>query len=157
QVAEFNVFGAGGNSSGGGEATFNNGSTIVPRVRVIYGGTAAPNCVAGGFTGETNNLSFGPSAPAPSQPGPAVLFTESSAGGSSSNCAAAVSVGDTHLFTFNGSFYDFQASGDFVLAEVDPDFVVQTRQVSGAPTWPDASVNHAVATRIGKTRVAICL
>lgn len=86
-----------------------------------------------------------------------MLFTESSAGGSTSNCAAAATVGDTHLATFNGLFYDFQASGDFVLAQVDPDFVVQTRQVSGAPTWPDTSVNNAVATRMGKTQVAICL
>ena len=47
------------------------------------------------------------------------------------NCAAATGVGDTHLTTFNGLLYDFQASGEFVLAQVDPDFVVQTRQVSG--------------------------
>src|SRR5206468_3777520 len=92
-----------------------------------------------------------------SPPGPAIFFTESSAGGALSNCAAATSVGDTHLATLNGLFYDFQASGDFVLAQVDPDFVVQARQVSGAPTWPDASVNSAVATRMGKTKVAVCL
>jgi hypothetical protein len=113
--------------------------------------------LARGFTGETNNLSFGPNAPAASQPGPALIFTESSAGGAPSFCAAATSVGDTHLATLNGLFYDFQASGDFVLAQVDPDFVVQARQVSGAPTWPDASVNSAVATRMGKTKVAVCL
>lgn len=157
QIAEFNVLGPGGNSSGGSEATFDNAPTIVPRVRVIYGGTAPPSCVAQGFTGETNNLSFGPSAPTASQPGPALIFSESSAGGSPSNCAAATTVGDTHLATFGGLFYDFQASGDFVVAQVDPDFVVQARQVSGAPTWPDASVNSAVATRMGKTKVAICL
>jgi hypothetical protein len=29
--------------------------------------------------------------------------------------------------------------------------------VSGAPTWPNASVNHAIATRMGKTKVAVCL
>jgi hypothetical protein len=156
-IAEFNVFGDGGNSAGGGQASFNSGSTITPRTRVIYNGTAPPNCVAQGFTGETNNLSFGPSAPTVSQPGPALVFTESSAGGSPSSCAAATSVGDTHLATFGGLFYDFQASGDFVLALVDPDFVVQARQVSGAPTWPNASVNHAVATLMGKTLVAICL
>ena len=156
-IAEFNIFGDGGNSAGGGQASFNSGSTIVPRTRIIYGGTAAPNCVAQGFTAETNNLSFGPNAPATSPPGPAIFFTESSAGGALSNCAAATSVGDTHLATLNGLFYDFQASGDFVLAQVDPDFVVQARQVSGAPTWPDASVNSAVATRMGKTKVAVCL
>ncbi|MGB8032888.1 MAG: hypothetical protein WCF03_03590, partial [Nitrososphaeraceae archaeon] len=114
-------------------------------------------CVAEGFTGETNNLGFGPTAPPASPPGPAQLVTESSAGGATAFCAAATDVGDTHLTTFNGLLYDFQASGEFVLAEVDPDFVVQTRQVSGAPTWPNASVNSAVATRMGKTKVAVCL
>ena len=74
-----------------------------------------------------------------------------------SNCAAAATIGDTHLRTFSGLFYDFQASGDFTLAEVVPGFEVQTRQVSGAPTWPDATVNKAVAARFGKTRIAICL
>jgi hypothetical protein len=113
--------------------------------------------VAQGFTAETNNLSFGPKAPAASGPGPAVIFRESTAGGATSNCAAATSVGDTHLATLGGLFYDFQASGDFVLAQVDSDFVVQTRQVSGAPTWPDATVNKAVATRMGNDKVAVCL
>jgi len=34
---------------------------------------------------------------------------------------------------------------------------VQTRQASGAPRWPNASVNKAVATQMDKTRVAVCL
>jgi hypothetical protein len=152
-IAEFCVVGNGG----GGQANFNSGSTVVTRTEISFGGTAAPLCVAQGFTGETNNLSFGPTAPSASAPGPAVIATESSGGGAMSNCAAATTVGDTHLTTFNGLMYDFQASGDFVLAQVDPDFVVQTRQVSGAPTWPNASVNSAVATRMGKTRVALCV
>ncbi len=155
KVAEFNVFGDGGNSAGGGQASFNSGSAIVVRTRTIYGGTAPPTCVAQGFTAETNNLSFGPTAPAASQPGPAVEFDEGSAGGASSNCAAATTVGDTHLRTFSGLLYDFQASGDFLLAQAK-DFAVQTRQVSGAPAWPDASINNAVATQMGTTRVALC-
>src|SRR4030095_14903933 len=36
-----------------------------------------------------------------------------------------------------------------------PDFVVQARQASGAPAWPNASVNKAVAMQVDKTRVAI--
>jgi hypothetical protein len=156
QVAEFNIFGYGGNSAGGGMASFNSGADIVARTRIISGSTLPPPCMAQGFTAETNNLSFGPTAPGTSPPGPAVIFRESTAGGLS-GCAAATSVGDTHLATFGGLFYDFQATGDFVLAEVSPDFVVQTRQVSGAPTWPNASVNKAVATRMGKTQVAVCL
>jgi len=44
-----------------------------------------------------------------------------------------------------------------VLADRGPAFIVQNRQVSGAPTWPNAAVNCAVGTRMGKTTVAICL
>jgi hypothetical protein len=157
QIAEFNIFGDGGNSAGGGIASFNSGASVVTRTEIIYGGRATPNCVATGFTAETNNLSFGPTAPTATQPGPAVIFEESIAGGATSNCAAATTIGDTHLATFDRLFYDFQASGDFLLAQVDPDFTVQTRQVSGAPTWPNATVNHAVAARFGKTQVAVCL
>jgi hypothetical protein len=157
-MAEFNIFGYGGDNSGhGGTASFNLGASANTRTEIIYGGTMAPNCVAQGFTAEMNNLSFGPTAPAATQPGPAVIFQESIAGGATSNCIAASTIGDTHLRTFKGLFYDFQAAGDFVLAEVDPGFAVQTRQVSGAPTWPNATVNKAVAARFGKTRVAICL
>jgi len=156
-IAEFNLFGDGGNSASGGMATFNAGADMVTRTRIVYGGTAAPACVAQGFTAETNNLSFGPTAPGGSAPGPAVIFRQSTAGGAASNCAAATTVGDTHLQTFGGLFYDFQASGDFVLAKVDQDFIVQTRQVSGAPTWPNASVNSAVATQMGAAKIAVCL
>jgi hypothetical protein len=85
-----------------------------------------------------------------------MLFTESSAGGAASPCDAATAVGDTHLTTIAGTHYDFQASGDFLLAETGPDFVIHNRQVSGAPNWPNASVNKAVATRMGKTTVALC-
>jgi hypothetical protein len=59
-IAEFNVLGDGGNGSGGGTATFNNNAALVTRTQINYGGNAAPNCVAQGFTAEKNNLSFGP-------------------------------------------------------------------------------------------------
>jgi hypothetical protein len=72
-------------------------------------------------------------------------------------CKAGKSHGDTHLTTFDGLLYDFQASGEFVLVEAPSDFVVQTRQASGAPMWPNAAVNKAVATKMGKTSVALCL
>jgi hypothetical protein len=88
---------------------------------------------------------------------PALLFSSSDPApfGGSATCADATSVGDTHLTTFKGLYYDFQASGDFVLAQNGSDFQVQTRQASGAPTWPNASVNKAVAIQMGKTRVAL--
>ena len=155
-IAEFNVFGAGGNSDGGGEATFNSGAAFTVRTRTIYGGTAAPTCVAAGFTGETNNLSFATPAPMATGPGPAVIFNESTSGAAMTNCSAATTVGDTHLHTFAGLFYDFQATGDFILAQIQPGFEVQARQISGAPTWPDAAVNQAVAARLGNDRVALC-
>jgi hypothetical protein len=151
--AEFNIFGPGN----GAQAVFNAGASVDARTQIFYGGSTAPNCLADGTTGETNNLSFGPLPPAATAPGPALIFTESIAGGSPTTCGAAVTIGDTHLHTFNGLFYDFQASGDFSLAKVAPDFEVQTRQKSGAPTWPNASVNKAVAARFGDTQVAICL
>jgi von Willebrand factor type D domain len=154
-TAEFNVFGDGGNSAGGGQAGFNSGAAVTVRTKTIDGGKAAPTCMATGFTAETNNLSFGPTSPAASQPGPAVEFDESRAGGASSNCSAATTVGDTHLRTFDGLLYDFQASGDFLLAQTSG-FTVQARQVSGAPMWPNAAVNSAVATQMGSTRVAMC-
>ena len=88
---------------------------------------------------------------------PAIVFDQSTRVGATAYCANGTAVGDTHLTNFNGLLFDFQASGDFLLAEIDPDFVVQTRQKSGAPTWPNASVNKAVGMKMGKTRVAICL
>lgn len=154
--SEFNVFGYGGNSDGGGAATFNAGASLNVRTRITYGGTAAPICAAQGFTGETNNLNFGTPAPAATPPGPAVVFLENTTGGAATNCSAASVVGDTHQHTFAGLLYDFQASGDFVEAQVGSAFEVQTRKVSGAPTWPNASVNRSVATRMGSTKVALC-
>lgn len=139
------------------QANFSAGTTLDQRITVTDGSQKKPVCSTQASTGETNNLSFGPTVPAASGAGPALVYSESSSGGSAA-CAAATSVGDTHLTTFGGTLYDFQASGDFVLVETaDSDFVVQARQQSGAPTWPNATVNKAVATRMGKTRVAVCL
>jgi hypothetical protein len=158
KIAEFNVLGDGGNAVGvGSQAAFNPGASIVTRTRINYGGTAPPNCVVQGFTAETNNFSFGPTAPTASPPGPALIFTQSIAGGSPSNCAASTAVGDTHLTTLSGLLYDFQASGDFELLQTSSGFTVQNRQVSGAPNWPSAAVNSAVAARMGKAQVAVCL
>ncbi len=156
-IAEFNIFGDGGNGSGGGTASFNNTAALVTRTRINFGSNGLPICRAVGFTAEKNNLSFGPTAPVGSQPGPALIFAESIAGGAPSNCAASTSVGDTHLTTLSGLLYDFQARGDFELLETKAGFVVQNRQISGAPNWPNAAVNSAIATQMGKTKVAVCL
>jgi hypothetical protein len=151
--AEFIIAGDGR----GSQATFNAGSTIVVRTTVHSGSRNAPTCVKEGFTGETNNLNLVGTAAVGTGPSPAVVSTQSNTLTSLASCAAANGIGDPHLVTFKGLLYDFQAAGDFILAETPPNFVVQARQVSGAPTWPNASVNSAVGTRMGKTRVAVCL
>jgi len=179
QAAEFNIFG----DCCFHQANFNSGATLVVRTSLNDGAKIAPTCTKQGFTGEKNNLNLvGTPAVVSAGALPAIVFTESNAaGGTPASCAS--SNGDTHLMTFDGLFYDFQASGDFLLVQadrsdvdpddfdrddfrasgdfprthVDRDFVVQARQASGAPIWPNASVNKAVATRMGRTRVAVCL
>jgi hypothetical protein len=139
------------------QANFNAGTTLVVRTTVHNGTLNAPSCLLEGFTGETNNLNLVGTPPIPTAPSPAIVSRQTSSLGTPASCATAAGVGDTHLMTFGGLLYDFQASGDFVLAETGPDFTVQVRQVSGAPTWPDASVNKAVGMRIGRSRITICL
>jgi hypothetical protein len=141
----------------GSEATFNAGSTLVVRTTVHNGTTNAPTCRLEGFTGETNNLNLVDTEIVGPGPSPAIVSRQSNAPGAAASCQAAEGLGDTHLRTFDGLLYDFQAAGDFVLAETDSNFVVQVRQESGAPRWPNASVNTAAGTRMGKTRVSVCL
>lgn len=151
--AEFNIFG----DCCFSDATFNAGSTVTVHTTVHNGTTAAPSCVIDGFTGETNNLTLvGTPAMGPFG-SPAIVFNQSNVTPfTARSCASAMGTGDPHLTTFRGLYYDFQGRGDYLLAQRGPDFVVQTRQISGAPTWPNAAVNKAVATRMGKTRVAVC-
>jgi len=153
KLAEFGIFGDGGSS----DATFNSGATMAVRTTVDDGSMNAPTCALEGFTSETNNLNLVPPCCPYGGAFPAVVFWLSNNPGATSSCVGGTSIGDTHLTNFNGLFYDFQASGDFLLAETNPDFVVQTRQVSGAPTWPNASVNSAVAMALGDNRAAVCL
>lgn len=153
QEAEFNVFGDGN----GDQAVLNANSTIQVRTSVNSGTAAAPNCDEASFTGESNNLTLVTLLPPVAHTGtPSLVFKESNASGSTqTTCAGAVTVGDTHITTFDGLYYDFQASGEFLLAQDGPDFIVQARQASGAPTWPNADVNKAIATKMGSTVVAV--
>jgi hypothetical protein len=116
----------------------------------------APTCVIEGFTGETNNLNLASTPAIGIGPAPSMVSQQTSSPGSP-GCSAADGTGDTHLITFRNLLYDFQASGDFVDATTGPNFVVEARQESGAPSWPNAAVNSGVATHIGKTNVAVCL
>lgn len=143
-------------------ANFNAGTSLAVTTTVHNGTTGAPSCMLEGFTAETNNLSMSNTPPIPTQASPTLLSDQASASSSQAACAVASGVGDTHLHTFtptpqavNGPAtnlsYDFQAQGDFVLATTDMGFQVQSRQISGAPQWPNAAINQAVAVSIGKT------
>jgi hypothetical protein len=152
--AEFNVFGAGC----GSQANFASGTTISIKTSVIDGTTNIPQCDLWSFTGETNNLNLQPGSFALGGSSPAIAFIESGdPGGPPAACVTAVSHGETHLATFDGVAYDFQASGDFTLLQAGSDFTVQARQVPAKPIWPNASFNTAVGIRMGGNRVALCL
>ncbi|MFL9865523.1 hypothetical protein PQR67_15210 [Paraburkholderia fungorum] len=159
-TAEFAVVG----DCCGYSANFNAGTALAVTTTVHNSTTGAPSCVLEGFTGETNNLNMVNTPPIPTQAAPTLLSDQSSASSSAAACAVASGIADTHLHTFtptpqavNGPAsnlnYDFQAQGEFVLALTDMGFQVQTRQISGAPQWPNAAVNQAIAASIGKTVV----
>lgn len=151
-TAEFGVYGDGW----GSQASFSNGADVRVRVTTHSGVKTAPSCVMESFTGETNSLNL-QGAPTIVNPAPApAMVSEQSTAAGTPGCATANGIGDTHLMTFRHMLYDFQASGDFQLASTGPGFVVQTRQVSGAPAWPSAAVNQAIAARIGPAVVAVC-
>ena len=109
QAAEFNVVG----DCCASQADFNTGSTIVVRTSVNYGSLNAPSCLGQGFTGETNNLNF--AAPPAAKQGilPAILFTESSAGGAPSACASATGVAGTQTLGSDklAQTHDFNGDG----------------------------------------------
>ena len=66
-------------------------------------------------------------------------------------------VGDTHLTTFDGLFYDLQGVGEYTLVRsTKDDFAVQVRQVP-VPGLRVASVNQAMATTIAGQRVSVTM
>jgi hypothetical protein len=144
-----------GGNGGGSSADFNTGSTIVVQTVTHNGTTAAPTCLSQGWTGETNNLTLSGTPTFAIGTSPSIRSQQSLPPGTPKSCAAAVGQGDTHLETFGGTYYDFQAEGVFTLAQTSS-MTVQSEQVSGAPTWPGAAVNSAVATQMGSDSVAVC-
>jgi von Willebrand factor type D domain len=145
---EFNIFG----DCCGFEAFLNSGSSATVRLAVSNG--PLPTQCATSFpfvTVETNNLDLLGTCSTVTSPAPAIVYTESGGGPISDG----LSIGDTHLTMFAGGHYDMQASGEFVLVQADPGFIVQTRQQWASP--PSVAVNTGVATQIGNNRVAVCL
>jgi len=149
--AEFNVFGDGG----GDQASFNAGTTIIVRNQADSGQNVLPTCVSDGFTGETNNLNL---VSAPTHPVkdlyPSIIFTESNAT-NQTPATCATSLGDTHITTFDSVHYNFQASGDFVLAQVGNDFVVHARQGPATEPWQGATLNKGIAVKMGAAKVEL--
>jgi hypothetical protein len=156
QEVEFNVFGDGG----GDQAVFASGTTLVVRTGVDSGVTTGPNCDLRSFTGESNNLNLVNKAPtAVKGTMPALVFSETNAAQNPvASCADATSIGDTHLTTFDGVHFDFQASGDFLLAQLGDEFIVHTRQALAVtdPNWiKNATINKAVAAQMDKDHVEL--
>lgn len=83
-TSEFNVFG----DCCSTEANFSPGTTLVVSTAFRDGSTAAPACVTGGTTAETNNLTRVGAPSAALQPSPAILFTESNTLSTAAACAA---------------------------------------------------------------------
>jgi hypothetical protein len=145
-------------------ANFNNNSSIAVRATVHSGTTNAPTCVVAGFTGETNNLNLVSTPSVGTQTAPTLISDQTSASGTAS-CAVASGVGDIHIRTFTPTpqvnapvsslAYDFQATGEFLLAKTDDGFEVQTRQMSGGTTWPNTSLNQAIAAKLGNSVVVV--
>ncbi len=65
------------------------------------------------------------------------------------------SVGDPHITTFDGLYYDFQAVGDFKLVEsFDSGITVQVRQ-DNPDSYDTITVNTALATKVGEHRIEL--
>jgi hypothetical protein len=168
--AQFGLYG----DRGGGEANFIAGTDLKVNLVTHSGTTMAPQCVPFNSTGESNNLYLQPAPTLGTQPSPTMESDQNSTQPTTpAACATARGIGDTHLLTFNNLLYDYQAQGDFELVSTTAPplrttmapsifktatggFTVQERQVSGAPSWPNAAVNRAVAARVGTSDVAVC-
>ncbi|HWA92297.1 MAG TPA: hypothetical protein VG889_19820 [Rhizomicrobium sp.] len=152
--SEFNIVG----DCCGFSADFTPNSTMVVHNTIHHNSTVAPACVVEGFTGETNNLTLVGSTTASFQSAPAILFVQSNVPGTTASCVSATGLGDVHLTTLSGLLYDFQASGAFLmLSDGSTGFQVQNLAQSGAPNWPQNTVNKQVATRMGDTTLAVCI
>src|SRR5262249_32033105 len=124
-------------------------ATIKVRVNTVNGTQNAPACsttpIQGGETAETNNLNLTSSCAAVGGAQPSISFTESGGG----PLPPGVSQGEPHFITINGTHYDFQGIGEYILAQAGTDFVVLARQdyLYGNRS---VSYNVGLAVRMGK-------
>jgi hypothetical protein len=150
--AEFAVLG----DCCGSQANFSPRTLLNVNTTAHSDTTMAPMCVPEGYSGETNNLHLSAAPVLSTARSPEIISTQTSALGTP-GCATASGTADPHLITFRHFLYDFQAIGDFKLATTGPGFLVENRQIPDPPSWPNAAVNDAVAARIGKNDVAVCV
>lgn len=129
-------------------------ASLTLRVATVNGKTDAPTCASSftGTTAESNNLNLTGGCKASGGASPAIVFTESGGGA----LPAGVSIGDPHLTTFHGAHYNFQHAGEFILAQADPDFQVQVRQILiTPPTQPAIAVNTGAAVKMGSDKFVV--
>jgi hypothetical protein len=156
-VSEFGVFGDGG----GSEADFNAGTSLQTQLTTVA--SAAPTCLYGGITGETNNLNLGGTPPAiGGTASSGVLVTTQTYGATETpSCADATTWGETHLITLSNDpaassalTYNFQSTGDYTLARTSA-FDVQAQQIPD-PVSANLAINQEIGARVGSSDVAVC-
>jgi hypothetical protein len=158
-VAEFNVLGGGG----GGEAGFNDGSTITVKTSVESGTTNPPTCVTEGFTAESNNLTLVQPCCPEGGAFPAIEFTESNGSGATAPCTPVLSspangatgVSTTPTLTWSGwsgatsyNVYLGTSSSPPLVKSVSGTSYTPGTALSGGTTyyWSVAAVNSSGST-----------
>ena len=164
--AEFNVFGDCCSS----ETTFTSATHLVVSTSIDDGSSSVPVCVPNdGTTGETNNLSFEPTAApvccAIGGATPAIEFMEvyDTSHPHTASCTPTSIEGDPHIITADGTHYNFQGAGEFISLRDGDGAEIQTRQKPISTTFIGndpydglttcVSLNTAVAARVGEHRV----
>lgn len=172
--AEFNVFG----DCCSTETFFSTPATLVIETDINDGTINVPACGTESYTAETNNLTIanaGISKPqlccpyGGSSPSPKIEFLETNAETATTHmasCGSTALLGDPHLTTADGTNYNFQGAGEYVVLRDTDGAEIQDREtpVSTANVLNQSpqdlgletcvSVNTAVAAAAGRHRIS---
>lgn len=127
-------------------------ATIQVRISTVNGTQNPPNCLtqATGDTAETNNLNLTGPCIKTGGAQPSISFTESGGG----PLPPAITQGDTHLITINGTHYNLQETGEYILVQAGTDLIVEARQdylgASRAVSW-----NVGLAVQMGRDLIIL--